>query len=320
MRVLVTGIEGFVGCFLAEHLLTQGNIEVHGTVLGDECRIRHLSDRITLYRGDLREAAWTEKVVREVRPELTFHLAAWSDVGTSWQKPWAVYECNIHCQLNLLEALRSEAANCRTLVVSSSEIYGAAGPEELPIREDAPLRPTNPYGVSKVAQDLMALQYWTSRRLPTIRARSFPHIGPGQSEFFVISAFAKQIAEIEQGLHEPVIRVGNLDVQRDFTDVRDVVRAYWLLATQGTPGECYNVGSGRSRSIRGLLESLLELSTITIDVQVDASRIRPNDLPVSCCNNAKLRETIGWQPEIDLQRTLADILDYWRRAGKGQAG
>jgi GDP-4-dehydro-6-deoxy-D-mannose reductase len=230
-----------------------------------------------------------------------------------------VYECNIHCQLNLLEALRSEAPNCRTLVVSSSEIYGAVGPEEPSIREDAPLRPNNPYAVSKVAQDLMALQYWTSHRLPTIRARSFPHIGPGQSEFFVISAFAKQIAEIEQGLHEPVIHVGNLDVQRDFTDVRDVVRAYWLLATQGAPGECYNVGSGRSHSIRGILESLLKLSIIKINVQVDPSRIRPNDLPVSCCNNVKLRETIGWQLEIDLQRTLVDVLDYWRRAEKGQA-
>jgi GDP-4-dehydro-6-deoxy-D-mannose reductase len=318
-RILVTGIEGFVGHHLAEHLLGSDAGEVHGTVFAEPVRLRHLADRLTLHRGDLRDPAWVEGVVEQVRPDVTFHLAAWSEVGTSWENPWAVYERNILCQVNLLEALCRLAPACRTLVVSSSEVYGAVRPAGQSIAEDAPLRPANPYAVSKAAQDLMAYQYWLSHRLSTIRARSFPHIGPGQSEGFAASAFAKQIAESEQGLREPVIRTGKLDVERDFTDVRDVVRAYRLLVAMGQPGESYNVGSGRTCSLKWVLEVLCGLSTVAVTVQEDSTRLRPHDAAGNTCDTVKLRQATGWQPAIEIRRTLGDILGYWRGVVRGNA-
>ncbi|MEZ4830995.1 MAG: GDP-mannose 4,6-dehydratase [Caldilineaceae bacterium] len=230
MRVLVTGIAGFVGAWLAEYLLTVPDVEVFGIVHRHDRRIRHLQEKLTLHRGDLRNAMWVDEVIREVRPDYLLHLAAWSDVGGSWQQPWVAYELNIHCQLNLLESVRRAAPDCRTLIVASNEVYGLVRPEDVPIDEETPFRPNSPYGVSKIAQDMMGLQYWHNYRLPLVRVRSFNHLGPGQSEDFVASAFARQIAEIEAGLHEPILRVGNLDAVRDFTDVRDVVRAFgWLF-------------------------------------------------------------------------------------------
>ena len=194
----------------------------------------------------------------------------------------------------------------------SNEIYGQVRPEDLPIDEETPFRPNSPYGVSKVAQDMMALQYWNSHRLPTVRARSFNHLGPEQSDDFAASAFARQIAEIEAGLRPPQVQVGNLSAQRDFTDVRDVVRAYWLLASQGAPGECYNVGSGQPRAIRWLLDTLLSLTPVEVEVTTDPLRLRPSDVPCSYCDNRRLVATTGWQPEIDLRDTLRDLLDSWR--------
>ncbi|MCB0252070.1 MAG: GDP-mannose 4,6-dehydratase, partial [Anaerolineae bacterium] len=168
---------------------------------------------------------------------------------------------------------------CRTIVVSSNEIYGLVEPGDLPIDESTPFRPNSPYGVSKLAQDMMALQYFNSHQMPIVRARSFNHLGPGQADDFAASAFARQIAEIELGLHEPVVHVGNLSTERDFTDVRDVVRAYWLLAQHGETGACYNVGSGQPRTIRWLLDTLLDLTDIPIDVAIDPARLRPSDVP-----------------------------------------
>ena len=193
------------------------------------------------------------------------------------------------------------------------EAYGAVRPDELPIGEETPFRPTSPYGVSKVAQDVMALQYFQSHRLHLVRARSFNHIGPGQSDDFAASAFARQIAEIEAGRRPPVVRVGNLDSERDFTDVRDVVRAYWLLAQQGAPGEAYNVGSGVARPTRWLLETLLDLAQTPVSVETDPERMRPSDVPRSVCDNRKLVEATGWQPEIALRDSLCALLDDWRQ-------
>ncbi len=312
MRVLLTGIAGFAGSFLADYLVGLGEVEVHGIVHRHDRRIQHLLGQVTLHRGDLRNALWVSDVVAEVQPEVALHLAAWSDVGGSWQQPWTTYELNIQCQLNLLEALRRAQPGCRTLVVSSNEVYGLVQPHDLPIDEDAPLRPNSPYGVSKIAQDMMALQYWNSHRLPTVRARSFNHLGPGQADDFAASAFARQIAEIEAGLREPVVRVGNLSAQRDFTDVRDVVRAYWLLAQHGKAGTVYNVGSGWPHSIRALLDTLLELAEASIAVEQDPQRLRPSDVPCSYCDNRKLVAATGWQPTIDLRTTLRDLLGYWR--------
>ena len=312
MRVLLTGIAGFAGSFLAEMLVNEPDTEVHGIVHRHDRRIAHLAGRLHLHRGDLRNAVWVGEVVEQVRPDYTLHLAAWSDVGGSWQQPWTTYELNIQCQLNLLEALRRWQPTCRTLVVSSNEIYGLVTPGDLPIDEETPFRPNSPYGVSKIAQDMMALQYFNSHKMPIIRARSFNHLGPGQADDFAASAFARQIAEIECSRREPVVRVGNLDAERDFTDVRDVVRAYWLLMQHGEAGLCYNVGSGTPHSIRWLLDTLLALSPAQINVEIDPTRLRPSDVPRSYCDNRRLRQATGWQPEIDLRTALQDLLESWR--------
>ena len=325
MRLLLTGIAGFAGSHLAEYLageadhfgaaaddLPGAGVEIHGVIHRHDRRIAHLRHRLHLHRGDLRNALWVSELVQQVQPDCVMHLAAWSDVGGSWQQPWATYELNIQCQLHLLEALRRWSPHCRTLVVTSNEVYGLLRPEDLPVDEDTPFRPNSPYGVSKLTQDMMALQYWNSHGLPTIRVRSFNHIGPGQSDDFVASAFARQIAEIEAGMRAPVLAVGNLDAERDFTDVRDVVRAYWLAVQHCEPGEAYNLGSGCSHPVRWLLETLLSLTPARVEVAVDPARLRPSDVPASVCDNRRLAQATGWQPQIALRDSLEDLLNDWR--------
>ena len=319
MRILLTGIAGFAGSHLAEYLLaTVPDAEVHGVVHRHDWRIQHLRKRLHLHRGDMRNALWVDETLREVKPDCVLHLAAWSDVGGSWHQPWATYELNIQCQLNLLEALLRRRPDCRTLIVTSNEVYGLLRPQDLPVDEQTDFRPNSPYGVSKVTQDMMGLQYWNSHQLPTLRSRSFNHVGPGQSDDFVASAFARQIAEIEAGLRDPVVAVGNLDAERDFTDVRDVVRAYWSIIQDGTPGEAYNVGSGEAHSVRWVLETLLDLTPVQVEVVVDAHRLRPSDVPVSVCDNRKLGDATGWRPQIDLTDSLHDLLDSWRVRVQGK--
>jgi GDP-4-dehydro-6-deoxy-D-mannose reductase len=316
MRVLLTGTAGFTGSHLAEYLLSDalaGPIELHGVVHRHDRRIHHLRHLMHLHRGDLRNGLWVNDLIQSVQPDYVLHLAAWSDVGGSWQQPWTTYELNIQCQLHLLQALHRWSPTCRTLVVTSNEVYGLLDPNDLPLDEETPFRPNNPYGVSKVAQDMMALQYWLSHQLPTLRVRSFNHIGPGQSDDFVASAFARQIAEIEAGQRLPVVTVGNLEAQRDFTDVRDVVRAYWSVVTQGEAGQVYNVGSGQARSANWLLEILLTLTPVQVEVRVDPNRLRPSDVPISLCDNRRLVQATGWQPQIDLRQSLQDLLDGWRK-------
>jgi len=313
VRVLLTGVAGFAGSHLAEYLLHQTAAEIHGVIHRHDWRIHHLRDRLALHRGDLRNALWVNDLVQQVQPDCTMHLAAWSDVGGSWQQPWTTYELNILCQLNVLEALQRSAAQCRTLIVTSNEVYGLVQPHDLPIDEETPFRPNTPYGVSKVAQDVMGLQYWNSHHLPVIRVRSFNHIGPRQADDFAASAFARQIAEIEAGLRPSVVRVGNLDAERDFTDVRDIARAYWLALNHGQPGDVYNVGSGRSHTIRWILNTLLSLTDASIEVQTDPDRLRPSDVPVSVCDNRRLVTATGWQPQRDMHDTLRDLLDDWRQ-------
>jgi GDP-4-dehydro-6-deoxy-D-mannose reductase len=322
VKVLLTGIAGFAGSHLAEYLLGEvapvlaqdGQLlEVHGVVHRHDRRILHLRHKLHLHRGDLRNGLWVTELIQSVQPDYVLHLAAWSDVGGSWQQPWTTYELNIYCQLNLLEALRRVAPACRTLIVTSNEVYGLLDPSQLPVDEETPFSPNSPYGVSKVAQDMMALQYWNSHQLPTIRARSFNHIGPGQSDDFAASAFARQLAEIEAGLRAPVVTVGNLDAARDFTDVRDVVRAYWLAITLGAPGEVYNVGSGEAYPVRWLLDTLLSQTHAQITIETDPARLRPSDVPKSVCDNGRLAAATGWQPRIDLRQSLGDLLDGWRR-------
>ena len=294
--MLVTGAGGFVGRHLCIHLLADPSVTLVGTLLepspGSSCD----SARQRFAHLDLREPDAVFRVVDQVRPDQIYHLAAQASVPASYADPWDTIENNVRAELNLLEAVRKVRPDARVLVVGSNEEYGAPLDGGLPFTEESPLRPANPYAVSKVTQDLLGLQYYLAYGLPVIRVRPFNHTGPGQSERFVVPAFARQIAMIELGMQEPVIRVGNLEAGRDFTDVRDIVRGYTMLLTRGEPGEVYNLASGRSRSIRGLLDTLASFSMVPVRVAVDSHRFRPVDVPEIYGSTDKIRRATGWQP------------------------
>lgn len=311
MRALITGVGGFAGSHLAEYLLKQADWQVVGCVLPRwDCS--HLDRRISCTELDLRDRMAVRAMLEQMSPDVIFHLAAQAFVPISWQDPWDTLENNIRAETNILDGLVKLGARPRVMIVGSNEEYGLVRPQDLPLREDSPLRPNSPYAVSKVAQDFLGLSYFLSYSLPVVRVRPFNHIGPRQSEGFVAPAFAKQIALIEAGLQEPVIRVGNLSAQRDFSDVRDVARAYHLAVTRGQPGEVYNIGSGLPRSIKMLLDTLLSFSTMQIRVEFDPERMRPSDTPVAFCDAGKLRAATGWEPRISFEQTLRDVLDDWR--------
>jgi GDP-4-dehydro-6-deoxy-D-mannose reductase len=251
-------------------------------------------------------------MVAEVRPHYVFHLAAQSNVQVAFKDPEATLMTNVVGQLHLLNALREYVPEARILIVCSSEEYGLVRPEDIPIDEDTPFKPTNPYAVSKVAQDALATQHFIAWGQRTIRVRPFNHIGPGQSELFVTAAFARQVAMIESGEQEPVIRVGNLEAERDFTDVRDMARAYHLAVLHGEPGEVYNIGSGRGYRMQWVLDTLVAMSNVEVEVRQDPARMRPSDIPRLVCDPTKFQTLTGWQPQIPIEQTLSDILDYWR--------
>ena len=312
MRALITGAGGFVGGHLCAYLLAHTDWELTGTVYPRPVEARPLESRLRLVHADLRDPEAVHTLVDEVQPDYIFHLAAQSFVPTSFADPWDTLENNIRAELNLLEAARWSGREVWVLVVGSNEEYGAPQPGELPQTEESPLRPNNPYAVSKVAQDFLGLQYYLAYGLAVVRVRPFNHTGPGQSPRFVVPAFAGQIARIEAGLQEPVLKVGNLDAARDFTDVRDIVRAYHLAVTRGEPGEVYNLASGRPQSVRGLLETLLSYSQVEIRVERDPARYRPVDTPVVYGSAEKFRRQTGWEPRIPFEQTLRDTLEYWR--------
>jgi GDP-4-dehydro-6-deoxy-D-mannose reductase len=312
MRALITGIAGFAGSHLTEYLLRHTDCTVAGIVHRQDSRVAHQRDRIALYRADVRDAAAVAEIIADVRPDLIFHLAAQSSVPISWQHPWTTFEQNVHGQVNVLQAVAQQQLPAQVLVVGSNEEYGLIRPEDLPVDEDTPLRPHSPYGVSKVAQDLMGWQYFRSYGIAVVRVRPFNHIGPGQGDRFVAAAFARQIAEIEAGQREPVVRVGNLSAVRDFTDVRDVVRAYWLALTAGEPGQVYNIGTGAGHTIEELLDLLLGFCATAIRIEPDPTRMRPSDVPVSVSNSSRLRRATDWQPRIPFRDSLHDILEDWR--------
>jgi GDP-4-dehydro-6-deoxy-D-mannose reductase len=315
MRVLITGITGFAGSHLADYLLAEHpDVEVYGTRRWRSRmeNVDHLGDRVNLVECDLNDATAVLSTLGEVRPEVIFHLAAQSFVPTSWKAPAETLSTNINSQTNIFEAMRALDLDCTIQIAGSSEEYGLVLPDEVPITEDNPLRPLSPYAVSKVGQDLLAYQYYKSYGLKTIRTRGFNHTGPRRGEVFVTSNFAKQIASIEAGLQDPVIRVGNLSSRRDFTDVRDTVRAYWLAIEKGRPGEVYNIATGKAVTIRELLDRLLALSDAKVELEVDPDRLRPSDVEILLGDYSKLEADTGWQPKISLQTTLQDTLDYWR--------
>lgn len=311
MRAFITGVGGFAGGHLSDYVLEQTDWQVTGCVLpGWDCS--HLDRRVACLELDLRDRMAVRATLDQLAPDVIFHLAAQAFVPVSWQDPWDTLENNIRAETNILDGLVKLGAKPRVMVVGSNEEYGLVQPQDLPLREDSPLRTNSPYAVSKVAQDLLGLSYFLSYTLPVVRVRPFNHIGPRQSEGFVAPAFAKQIALIEAGRQAPVIRVGNLSAQRDFTDVRDTVRAYYLVVTKGQPGEVYNIGSGRPRTVQSLLETMLSLSATQIRVEFDPERMRPSDTPVVYCDAEKLRDATGWTPSIPFEQTLRDVLDDWR--------
>jgi GDP-4-dehydro-6-deoxy-D-mannose reductase len=314
MRVLITGFTGFVGSHLADYLVGRGDVEVFGVHRWRSRmdNVEHLRDRVRLVECDLREPSAIRRVLAQVRPDRIFHLAAQSYVPTSWLMPGETLSGNVLGQLNLFEALRDLQLPARVHIAGSSEEYGLVHPHEVPIREESPLRPLSPYAVSKVGQDLLAYQYWQSYRLHVVRTRGFNHTGPRRGEVFVTSNFARQIAEIEKGRREPVVSVGNLDSVRDFTDVRDMVRAYWLALERGEPGEVYNICSGRGYTARQVLDLLLGLGHVQVRVQEDPARMRPSDVTLLVGDCSKFRSATGWQPTIPFEVTLKDLLEHWR--------
>jgi GDP-4-dehydro-6-deoxy-D-mannose reductase len=314
MRVLVTGITGFVGSHFADHALARG-VTVVGSYRwrSKTENIEHLRQRIELVDCDLRDMTSALHLIEAARPDRVIHLAAQSFVGTSWQAPAETFITNTVSQINLLEAVRSRAPQARFLVIGSSEEYGFVTEDELPITEANPLRPLSPYAVSKVAQDLTGYQYFKNYGMHIVRSRAFNHEGPRRGDVFVTSSFARQIAEIERGQWEPVIAVGSLKNRRDYTDVRDIVRGYWMLLERGEPGEVYNLCSGRAWVIQDILDFLLgEARVPDITVREEPARLRPTDMPVLRGDATKIRRAIGWQPEIPFEQTLRDILEYWR--------
>jgi GDP-4-dehydro-6-deoxy-D-mannose reductase len=314
LRALITGSAGFVGSHLCEYLVQETDWEIW-SVCFHSCSTEHLDpirDRITLFQGDLMDNDWVDQVVASVRPEVVFHLAALSSAASSFVDPARTLSNNILAQVHLFQAILQARVDPIVLVVGSGEEYGMVKPEEIPVNEDTPLRPANPYAVSKVAQDLLALQFFFSHGLRTVRVRPFNHIGPRQAPGFVTVDFARQVAEIEAGQRPALVQVGNLNARRDFTDVRDVVRAYYLAVTQGKPGEVYNIGSGKAHSIEDILQKLVGLIEIPVKVEVDPKRLRPIDVPVIACDCTRFREHTGWEPDIPIEQSLQDILNYWR--------
>lgn len=315
MKVLITGITGFAGSHLADFILKEkSNVEIYGIIRWRSRidNIIHIKRYLKLYEADLRDISSVISILDCIKPDYIFHLAAQSFVPTSWIAPSETITTNILGQLNIFEAVRHLKLDPRIHLACSSEEYGLVYPDELPIKETNPLRPLSPYAVSKVGQDMLGYQYFKSYGMKIIRTRGFNHTGPRRGEVFVTSNFAKQIAEIELKRREPVIFVGNLESQRDFTDVRDMVRGYWLSIEKGQPGEVYNISSGKSYSIHQILHYLLEYTDVKVEIKVDPLRLRPSDVPILIGDNSKFVDTTGWHPTIDIRQTLQDLLDYWR--------
>ena len=341
MRVLITGITGMAGSFLAEYLADHHpDVEVFGTFrwrskldnlqdlrnrgklnvldegqrITDEASLRRFvkPGQVTVIDCELQDGSAVRGVIRAVRPEKVFHLAAQSFVPTSWTAPAATLTNNIVSQVNLFEAIREARLDPVIHVAGSSEEYGLVYPDEAPISESNPLRPLSPYAVSKVAQETLAIQYFRSYGLRCVVTRGFNHTGPRRGQVFATSSFAKQIAEIEAGLRKPIIEVGDLESRRDWTDTRDMVRAYWLAAERGEPGEVYNTGRGTCISIGHMLNVLLSHSHVDIAREQDPSRMRPSDVRLLWANVDKFKKATDWEPMIVFDQTMADLLDYWR--------
>lgn len=317
MRVLITGVAGFVGWHLAAWLReTWPDAELFGLDRPHGAMPAEPPREVTSLVADLDDRETVFAAVERSRPDRVVHLAGQSSVQYSWTDPGSTLRTNLLGAVHLLEALRAIVPGCTALMIGSAEEYGAAEIADPPFREDHPLRPRNPYAVSKAAQGLLALGYAEPGVLSVLLTRTFPHTGPRRGEAFAESSFARQLAEIGAGRRDPVIEVGNLDAVRDFADVRDVVRAYALLLERGESGGIYNVCTGSGVSIRQVLDTLIDLSGLEVEVRVDRSRLRPSDVPCLVGDPSRLK-ALGWEPGFDLRQTLHDLLADWKRRVQG---
>lgn len=327
-KVLITGITGFVGSHMADYILANfPEVQILGLARWRSPidNIRHILDKITLEYGDLSDLPSLKTVLSKEKPDVISHLAAQSYVPFSFSSPIVTLNTNIIGTCHLLEAVKelrfSSGYDPIIHICSSSEVYGQVKENEVPIRESNPFRPSSPYAVSKVGEDMLAFQYWLSWKIKTIRTRMFTHTGPRRGEVFASSTFARQIASIEAGLAPPVVKVGNLDSIRTFLDARDAVKAYWLLVNKCPPGEVYNIGGVETMTVGDMLNRLLRLSKVkNIDVEVDPSRLRPSDVTLQIPCIDKFVAATGWKPETKFDKTLEDLLDYWRDYFKREKG
>lgn len=312
-KALITGIAGFAGSHLAELLLSK-DIEVYG-LFRPRSKTEHvesIKSKLHLEDADLLDSHSLYTTIARIKPDYIFHLAAQSFVPTSWVSPSVTLEVNVVGSGNLFEAVRQVGIDPVIQIACSSEEYGLVYPNEIPIKETNPLRPQSPYAVSKVAMDYLGYQYFCSYKMRIIRTRGFNHTGPRRGETFVTSNFAKQIAMIEKGKQDPVIMVGNLETQRDWTDVRDMVRGYLMAVESCDPGDVYNLCSGRGVRVGDMLNLLLSFSKAKVDVKQEPSRMRPSDVPVLIGDNSKFVKKTGWKPMIPFEKTMEDLLNYWR--------
>lgn len=308
-KALIIGAAGFVGGYLADYLREKQGMEVYVTKLPQE-EFCGNSDRV--YNLDILNIEEIISLLFEARPDSIFHLAAQSSVGVAWKNPLLTIDINIKGSVNVMDAVRELYYKPRILLIGSGEEYGHIEKGETPIREENRLRPGNIYAATKVCQNMIGNIYAQAYDMEVMMVRAFNHIGPTQSPTFVVSDFCRQVAEIEKGIREPVMYVGNLDARRDFTDVRDVVEAYGLLAEYGKPGETYNVGRGEAISIREILEMIIALSDRDIRIEIDKNKLRPVDVPIIEADISKIHSLTGWKPKIPLKQTIEETLNYWR--------
>lgn len=313
MRILITGVTGFVGLYLARYCAGLPNVKIYGTSSQNNLyKTKNAESRVNILECDLTKKTAVAKIIKEIKPDKIFHLAAKSFVPFSFKFPKETLWNNIVSELHILEAVKKEHIAPVIIIAGSSEEYGWIKNDELPIKETNQLRPVSPYGVSKVAQEMLGFQYYKAYNLNIIPLRFFNIEGPGKSEKFAASSFAKQIAIIEKGRKTPTIEVGNLESKRDFLDVRDAVEAYWKASEKCKPGEPYNVCSGRPQSVKELLDMLLNISPTHITIKQDQKRMRASDTPIVFGDNARFKNQTGWEPTIPLKKTMEDLLNYWR--------
>lgn len=315
-KALVTGIAGFAGSHLAEHLL-KNNISVFGFYHPSHPtqNIEKIKSRLTLVDCNILDSKKVLTEITRIRPDMVFHLAAFSSPSKSFINPRETLENNVSGQINILDALEKIQSKARILIIGSSDEYGNVDKKNLPANEQTPFAPISPYAVSKVTQDILALQYFLHNNLDIVRVRPFPHIGPRQSIDFVVPAFASQIAKIEKS-GKGTMSVGNLETFRDFTDVRDVVASYLLALKRGKSGDVYNIGSGELVKIKKILDMLLSMSKAEIKVKRSAKSSHKSDVQSIYCDNTKFKDATGWEPKIPLSKTLSDTINYERERVK----